>query len=275
MPSNNLEAGNEGGSGVKKTKTQPTASFPSSRDPRSFLSKGQEWGAQYEHPKRKIKFAAEGGAAGITAVGVGEHQHVLQELEQRLDLLAFLDIVQPDDQLLQSLLLLLFLIAALTGATGHGAAETAESREGRLLLSELLRRLRCRPSPRPPPRPRQRQPRPSLSLACPVASRRWELRRGKAKAATPRSKNSNGALGKEDTAQLAPFGKTVSFKSSPYWERSNFFPQRMQCLTIQIGQLHRRVGDCCGFCGERKESCLLASYLAPWLPKGLSIVWSL
>lgn len=71
--------------------------------------------------KCRKKFAEERGTAGITAVGVGEHQHVLQELEQRLDLLAFLDIIQPDYQLLQSLLLL-FLVAALTSATGHGAA---------------------------------------------------------------------------------------------------------------------------------------------------------
>lgn len=225
MPSNNLEAGNEGGSGVKKTKTQPTASFPSSRDPRSFLSKGQEWGAQYEHPKRKIKFAAEGGAAGITAVGVGEHQHVLQELEQRLDLLAFLDIVQPDDQLLQSLLLLLFLIAALTGATGHGAAETAESREGRLLLSELLRRLRCRPSPRPPPRPRQRQPRPSLSLACPVASRRWELRRGKAKAATRDLRIAMGRWEKRTPPSWPLSGKPFLLRVPPIGRGVIFFPK--------------------------------------------------
>lgn len=54
----------------------------------------------------------------ITVVGVREHQHILQNLDQGLYLFSFLDIVQPDYQLLQSFLVL--LLAPLTAATGHG-----------------------------------------------------------------------------------------------------------------------------------------------------------
>lgn len=50
-------------------------------------------------------------------VSVGEHLHILQNLDQRLYLLSFLEIVQPDYQLLQSFLVL--LLAPLTAATGH------------------------------------------------------------------------------------------------------------------------------------------------------------
>lgn len=53
----------------------------------------------------------------ITVVGVREHQHILQNLHQGLYLFSFLDIVQPDYQLLQSFLVL--LLAPLTAATGH------------------------------------------------------------------------------------------------------------------------------------------------------------
>lgn len=53
----------------------------------------------------------------ITVVSVGEHLHILQNLDQRLYLLSFLEIVQPDYQLLQSFLVL--LLAPLTAATGH------------------------------------------------------------------------------------------------------------------------------------------------------------
>lgn len=53
----------------------------------------------------------------ITVVSVGEQQHVLQNLDQCLYLFSFLDIVQPDYQLLQSFFVL--LLAPLTAATGH------------------------------------------------------------------------------------------------------------------------------------------------------------
>lgn len=53
----------------------------------------------------------------ITVVGVSEHEHILQDLDQRLYLFSFLDIVQPDYQLLQSFLIL--LLAVLAAATGH------------------------------------------------------------------------------------------------------------------------------------------------------------
>lgn len=177
--------------------------------------------------KSRIKFAEEGGAAGITAVGVGEHQHVLQELEQGLDLLAFLDIIQPDYQLLQSLLLL-FLFAALTGATGHVAAGGDCGKLGNLLLSELscstasaagpaLGHGRAQTATATAPA----QPQPGLpSRIAPLGTPP-----GKSESRQPTAKNSNGALGKKDTAQLAPFRKAVSYKSSPYRERSNFLPK--------------------------------------------------
>lgn len=209
------------------------------------------------NPKYGIKFAEEGGAAGITSVGIGKNKHVLQELEQRLDLLAFLDIVQPDYQLLQSLLLL-FLLAALRAATGHGAAGTA-GEPGRWLAALGTA----------PPPPLQAQPSASgraqtATVAAPaqpqpgLPSRRAALGTppGKSESCHPRSKNSKGALGKEDTAQLAPFGgwKMVSLRVPPIG-RGVIFPQRMQLLTIKIGQLHRLFGDDCGFCccGGRHE----------------------
>lgn len=117
--------------------------------------------------KSRIKFAEEGGAAGITAVGVGEHQHVLQELEQGLDLLAFLDIIQPDYQLLQSLLLL-FLFAALTGATGHVAAGGDCGKLGNLLLSELSCSTASAAGPALGPRPR---PDGDGDRPCPASAR--------------------------------------------------------------------------------------------------------
>lgn len=184
--------------------------------------------------KCRIKFAEEGGAAGTTAIGVGEHQHVLQELKQGLDLLAFLDIIQPDYQLLQNLLLL-FLFAALTG---HGAASGDCGELGRLLLSELLGRLRSRPSPRSPAAPRQRRrpPLPSLSPACLASSHRWELRRrGGGKRKPPprvhdlkiamgrwerRTPPSWALSGKQFLLRLPPIGRGVIF--SPKNEAFNY-----------------------------------------------------
>lgn len=61
----------------------------------------------------------------ITVVGVGEHQHVLQDLDQRLYLFSFLEIVQPDYQLLQSFFVLLF--APLTAATGHDGPRSQQA----------------------------------------------------------------------------------------------------------------------------------------------------
>lgn len=70
----------------------------------------------------------------ITVVGVRKHQHILQNLDQRLYLFSFLDILQPDYQLLQSFLVL--LLAPLTAATGHDgpcSKPAARPRQGRLL----------------------------------------------------------------------------------------------------------------------------------------------
>lgn len=100
---------------------------------------------------------------------------------------------------------------------------------GGWLLSAPLRRLRCRPNPRPPAAPRRRPwlPRPSLSPAFPAAEQRWELRRGKAKAATPRSKNSKRGVGKRGHRPVGPFRGVENgfFKSSPYREKSHFAPK--------------------------------------------------